>query len=149
MPAASCSTQTNLAAQSATAEGSTRGSAKEPRHTPLSPWGDKARGPSPAPCPGGDRVRGQHTAWCGKWAGSSPCPWPPQSMHRTHSRAGCRPLSPGRWRLDPCQSYSAPQEFSQKPPQEPAQPQPQGLACLHGRGGGRRTSPPHSGLCGD
>lgn len=123
MPAASCCTQTNLAARS----GSRRQRQGCSRDTPPVP-GDKGRGASPAPCPrgDGDRARGQRTACCGTWAGSSPRPRP---QHRTHGTAGCD----WRWRLDPCQSCPAPQGLPQAP-REPAQPSPRDSPACTARG---------------
>lgn len=127
MPAASCSTQTNLAAWS----GSCRQCQGCSRDTPPVP-GDKGRGPSPTRCPHGDndRVRGQCTACCGARAGSGP-----QPQHRTHGTAGCD----WRWRLDPCQSCPAPQRLP-RAPREPAQPSPAPGTRLPAGPGGRQEN---------
>lgn len=140
VPAASCSTQTNLAARDAAAAGSTRGLAKEPRETPPKSLGDKASPEEPrdtSPVPGGQsqsrgdgdraaRARGQGTACSGSGQEAAHAPGPAPDARR----AGCSPLSRG-------DGPGSLPELSQSPAgASPAQPSPR--TRLPARPGGRQ-----------
>lgn len=78
------------------------------------------RGQSPAPCPRGDadRTRGQCTAWCGTWAGSSPHSQPQLAHGHT---AGPDATGDGAW--IPARATLLLRD-SPKAPKQPAQPSP-------------------------